>query len=123
MPTTWPLSLIAVAAEVESPGKGRSSVALIFPLLPSFGFHSTDRRLLGRVLAAGRIGYRRLRPANHVARVVDSGGEAMVSAEGGQLPHEVILPHEAATEQVGRLGQEAHQLAGPVLVQRVVPVG
>ena len=38
-----PSSLIAVAAEAESPGKGRSSRVLILPLLPLLGSHMAAR--------------------------------------------------------------------------------
>ena len=54
------------------------------------------------VHVAGRIKHLCLGPADHLAPIVDAGGEAMRSTECRQLLHAAILVDEAAAGAIGR---------------------
>ena len=119
MPTAWPASLIAVAADAESSAERRQLARLDLAVAPVLRVpqHGAELEHLG--VHAGRIVHGRLGPSDHLAPAVDAGGEAVVAAERGQLAGHAVLPDEAAADEVGGLEQEAAQLAAPVLVQRV----
>ncbi len=81
IPTTWPLSLIAVAALAVSLARGRSGCT------PG------------------------LRPADRLPAVVQPGREAVRAAERRQRRHLAVLPYEAAAYMTARAAREEGRAA------------